>query len=261
VPACAAAAVPVTLVVVPSTGWIRRLGDVTVQWSRFAGADLLDLAVDRRCACCGRPHPTVCPPCRAAWREPFAVPAVLPGVPVVAAAKYRDAGPAVIAFKERGRLALEGVLAEALLTAVQHVLPGPPAWPVTVVPVPTWPAKARARGLDHSHALAHHVARSLPAPLFGQARTLVRHARSVADQSTLDVGARQANLSGAMRAVAPAPDGPPSGPVIVVDDVVTTGATVRETVRALTVAGWSVTGVAVVAAAVSPTARASSPRV
>jgi ComF family protein len=243
------------------TEWLRRLVDSSVQWGRAAASDLLDVAVDRRCACCGRPHPTVCPGCRAAWRPPFTVPSIVADVPVVAAATYRDSGPAVIAFKERGRLGLEAVLADALLAAVCGVVVRHPVGPVTLVPVPTWPAKARARGLDHSRALAIRVARTLPAPYVGRAHQAVRHVRAVADQSTLDVVARRANLSGALRAEPVASAGGPHGLVVVVDDVVTTGATVCETVRALTCSGWSVAGVAVVAAAVSPAERTASLRV
>jgi ComF family protein len=244
-----------------SIEWLRQVSDSSARWCRAAMADLLDVAVDRRCACCGQPHPTVCPTCRIAWQSPFAVPTTIVDVPVVAAATYRDAGPAVIAFKERGRLALEGVLAQALLSAVRQVVRQHPPGPVTLVPVPTWPARARARGLDHSRALATRVARTLPPPHLGRACFVVRHGRAVADQSMLDEAARRANLSGALRARPPAESHDRPGLVVVVDDVVTTGATVAETVRALTAAGWSVAGVAVVAAAVSPAERAASRRV
>jgi predicted amidophosphoribosyltransferase len=248
----------------PTRRWVRRIAETSVQWGRAAAAELIDIAVDRRCACCGQPHPTICPQCRAAWGRPFAAPAVLPGLPVVAATTYRAAGPAVIAFKERGRLTLEAPLAQALHTAVQPLLPPSICGPITLVPVPTWPAKARARGLDHSQALAARVAqvvsRDAGRPV-GRANRLVRHVRAVADQSTLDEAGRQANLSGALRAVAVDAAGGQRGPLIVVDDVLTTGATVRETVRALGVAGWSVTGVAVVAAVTSPAARTASLRV
>jgi predicted amidophosphoribosyltransferase len=248
----------------PTHRWVRRIADASAQWGRGAAAELIDIAVDRRCACCGQPHPTICPPCRAAWGRPFAVPSVLPGLPVVAATTYRAAGPAVIAFKERGRLTLEAPLAQALHSAVRPLLTPSVCGPVTLVPVPTWPAKARARGLDHSQALAVRVAQAVcrdPGLRVGRAHRLVRHVRAVADQSMLDEAGRQANLGGALRALAVDAAGGQRGPLIVVDDVLTTGATVRETVRALNVAGWSVTGVAVVAAAISPGERTASLRV
>ena len=69
-------------------------------------------------------------------------------------------------------------------------------------------------------------------------------ARRVADQSGLDAAGRSANLAGALRASSDL-----SGvPVVVVDDVVTTGATLVEAARALRDAGALVRGAAVVAA-------------
>ena len=62
-----------------------------------------------------------------------------------------------------------------------------------------------------------------------------------ADQEGLSRRERAANLAGSMQATfSPAP-------VIVVDDVVTTGASLSETVRSLTAVGVAVLGAAVVA--------------
>jgi predicted amidophosphoribosyltransferase len=57
------------------------------------------------------------------------------------------------------------------------------------------------------------------------------HVRRLADQASLDTAARWANLQGAMAAR------PLAGPVIVVDDVCTTGATLVEAHRALMAVG------------------------
>jgi len=65
----------------------------------------------------------------------------------------------------------------------------------------------------------------------------------VRDSAGLSSAARLDNLNAAMSA------GPPSGrPAVIVDDIATTGATLREAARALTAAGWMVAGAAVVAA-------------
>ncbi len=80
----------------------------------------------------------------------------------------------------------------------------------------------------------------------GAVRTVLRVARAVEDQSGLSARARQDNLRCAFEVIdRPHLDG---CPVIVVDDIITTGATAVEAARALRRAGADVIGVAVVAA-------------
>lgn len=205
-------------------------------------ADLLDLALPRDCAGCGLAGRALCGGCRAALEgRPFrhAPTPAPPGLPaVVAAAPYdgvvRDL---LLAHKERGRTGLAGPLGALLATAVAAYGPG-----VVLVPVPSAPAAVRARGHDHARRLAAAAARR------GGQRSapLLTAARAVADQAGLDAAGRAANLAGALVARRRA-DG---RAVVVVDDVVTTGATLAEAARALSAAGADVRGAAVVAATV-----------
>lgn len=205
-------------------------------------ADLLDLVLPRDCAGCRLPGRTLCPACVAAMARPFRhrpdpCPAGLP--PLVAAAAYDGAArAALLAHKERGRLGLAGPLGAALAGAVRQLDP-PPG--VVLVPVPSSPAAVRERGQDHARRLAAAAARRLPS---ARSRSLLLPARRVADQSGLSSAQRAANLSGALR-VRRRLDGLA---VVVVDDVVTTGATLVEATRALRAAGADVVGGAVVAA-------------
>jgi adenine/guanine phosphoribosyltransferase-like PRPP-binding protein len=90
--------------------------------------------------------------------------------------------------------------------------------------------------------LARLVARQAELPLL----TALRLAGPVRDSAGLSAGQRRLNLAGRMIA------GPPPGRVgfrpILLDDIVTTGATLAEAGRALTVAGWAPATAAVVAA-------------
>jgi predicted amidophosphoribosyltransferase len=95
--------------------------------------------------------------------------------------------------------------------------------------------------------MAQHAARILRPHRPVVVRSLLRHRRVVADQAGLSQLARRDNLRGALGVTAL----PPAGwRVVVVDDVVTTGATLTEAVRALHAAGVAVAGTAVVAATV-----------
>jgi len=68
---------------------------------------------------------------------------------------------------------------------------------------------------------------------------LLRHNRSVHDQSQLNARARHENLRGALSVIARAGRGQN---VLLIDDLVTTGATINEAERVLTAAGFTVAG-------------------
>lgn len=205
-------------------------------------ADLLDLVLPRDCAGCAVPGRTLCPRCAGilaappSAHRPTPAPPGLP--PLVAAAAYDGVVRSLLlAHKERGRLALAGPLGRALAGAAAVHGPG-----AVLVPVPSSRASVRARGHDHARRLAAVAGRRLgvrTAPVLVQAR-------HVDDQAGLDATARSANLAGALVARRRL-DGLD---VVVVDDVVTTGATLAEAARALSAAGASVRGAAVVAATV-----------
>jgi predicted amidophosphoribosyltransferase len=227
-------------------------------------ADLLDLVLPAGCGGCGAPGPLWCPRCA----DALGPPRTLPGPPrTVAAGRYR--GPlrqALLGYKERGRRSLAGPLAGLLADAAEHAgLVTARCW---LVPAPSRPGAARARGGDHMLTLVEHLAehlaarpaerRARPAERFGvrpseepaaPARTVgfdagLRMRPGGRDSVGLDATARAANLRG--RIVARTEGLPPLGAgVILVDDVVTTGATLRESSAALAAAGVPVRGAVV----------------
>ncbi len=203
--------------------------------------DLLDLVLPSACAACGVPGSDLCPGCTLSLAEEPEVRRT-PGLCVGVAGPYGGAArDAVVAHKERGRLPLARPLGGALAAAVAALeVPGP----LVLVPVPSTRAAVRARGHDHARRLARSAAAALTAcGLPAVAVPLLVHVRAVADQGGLDAGARADNLHGALGCRSR-----PRGALVVVDDVLTTGATVREAVRALRAAGGDVVGAAVVAA-------------
>ena len=83
---------------------------------------------------------------------------------------------------------------------------------------------------------------------------ILQHQRVVKDQSQLNSQQRSSNIAGAFSTSIdlPSPAGPGNiGPLIIVDDLVTTGATLAEAIRALRTAGFTVIG-AVTGAVANP---------
>ena len=115
---------------------------------------------------------------------------------------------------------------------------------VVLVPVPLGAARRRERGYNQSEMLAGALSRGLGIPM----RTdLLRRTRDTERQTRLTPDARWANLSGAFA-------GRPAGPrrPVLVDDVFTTGATLRSAAEALLAAGAPTVGAVTFARAVRP---------
>lgn len=215
----------------------------------------LDLVLGSRCVVCDRPGRALCCECVAtlprsgspAWPTPCPPGLALP----MAGGEYADAlRRLVVVHKEEQVLALARPLGVVLAAVVADLMrtTGRAGRPHLLVPVPSRRVVVRRRGHDPVLRMTRSAAVELrrhgaPVTVLG----LLRPARVVADQAGLGAQQRAANLAGALAAAR----GPGAGspvPVVVVDDVLTTGATAREAQRALETAGWQVSGVAVVAA-------------
>jgi predicted amidophosphoribosyltransferase len=197
---------------------------------------LTDLVLPRTCAGCGVPGAVLCQRCAALLARPhLATPRRFPPgfPPTVAAGAYAGpVRPAVVAFKERARAELARPLGAALALAVVGVLSGLPDVPAVVwlVPVPSSAAALRTRGRDHVRELTRCAVAELAAAgvRAAEARVLGRAGR-VRDSAGLSAAQRRANLTGTfgLRGAVPA------GVIVLVDDVVTSGATLTEAAAVL----------------------------
>jgi len=170
---------------------------------------------------------------------------------VRAAAPYDGAvRTAIIAYKERDRRDLTPQLGALLSRSVGLARP-------VLVPVPSARAAARTRGGDHVLRLARLAARTAG----GRVEQPLQLCRAVRDSAGLGAMERFVNLDGAMHAAPPtAPLTAPRMSVVVVDDIVTSGATIAEAVRALRTAGWLVSHAAVIAATPRRSGRHADPQ-
>ncbi len=207
-------------------------------------SSLLDLVCPRMCAGCGVSGGVLCAVCaRALHGAPFLAqvtprPPDLP--PVVAAMAYDGAARSVIIqFKERGRINLAAALSAALATALVAYRPD------VIVPVPSSRRARRTRGYDHVALLASRAAAELAGVTIVAA---LSQSGSVADQSGLGARSRHDNVAGSMRADHARCRSLVGKRVVIVDDIVTSGATLCEAARALSAAGVRPVGAAVVAA-------------
>jgi len=228
----------------------------------------LELALPTTCGGCGAPGPGWCGGCagdagRKAYPggprlvRPVPCPAGCP--PTWAATPYgASVRVALITFKDADRRDLAKALAPMLADAVLAALAGDPGYraalsagagPVLVVPVPSSRSAVRRRGdapleLLTRAAVAQQALRGCDLVV----APALRLRRRVADQAGLDRGRRAANLEGAMQVQPRWRSSVPGATCLLVDDVLTTGATLTEAARALRAGGVArVAGAAIAA--------------
>jgi ComF family protein len=173
------------------------------------------------CACCGLPLPSPAAACGDCLRRPPPLTATR--------AVFRYAAPLdrlLPRLKFHGDLAAgrlcAGLMADALAEAPR---------PQALIPLPLHRHRLRARGFDQALELTRPLGRALALPV---ADDLLRRVRDTAPQSRLDAPARRRNLRGAF---ALAPGASPPAHVVLIDDVMTTGATLHAAADALLRAG------------------------
>ena len=214
--------------------------------------DAFDLLLAGDCPGCARPGRQLCPSCQAAIAAGRIQSVERAGLalPIVAAGVYVDPLARVISqAKDHHRWDVLTVLGGRLALAVAGLVEAE-GWGGVgqLVPLPSTGRAVRVRGLDVVATVAGRAQRWLNRAGLAVSLRRVLRLRPVRDQGGLSYDQRLANLTGAMWVTAPPPA--TDGWVVLVDDVVTSGASLQEARRTLVAAGGRVDGAATIAATV-----------
>jgi predicted amidophosphoribosyltransferase len=213
---------------------------------------VLDLILPLQCGGCGAPSTRWCDACALELSVPADKPHVVnprvdPQVPVFALGRYAGARrQAILAMKEHGRGDLVAPLSWALAVGVHRLLVwGMVETPLTIVPAPTRRSAARRRGGDPVTRMARMAVTAIAGRRDITVVQALRMKALTRDSVGLGTAARERNIAGRvlLRGARPRTE------VVLVDDIVTTGATARESVKILRAAGVRVAAVLAIAAA------------
>lgn len=149
---------------------------------------------------------------------------------------------AVLRVKRASQRALALALGDLLAAVHRDALQA--LAPEAIVPIPMHWSRRMWRGANSPETISERLSRKLGVPL---APHLLARRRRTAPQAHLSPSRRLANVRGAFRAAAHADL--PGARLLLVDDIMTTGATVNEAAKVLRRAGAAFVGVAVLARA------------
>lgn len=211
---------------------------------------LSDLINPPKCICCKKYGKDICDECVIPWQAQ-AIETRLSAIPFSTVVKYDQfATPVILAAKEFGSQRAITLLTTALDTALRDALRG--SWrELMLINIPSRPAANRKRGRDHSLELVRRLVNlNKCSDRTISHMQIFRHNRRVKDQANLDVRARYDNLHNSLSVKPELLPWLAGKDFIIVDDVVTSGATATEAIRALQQVG--ITPFWVIAAAANP---------
>ena len=205
----------------------------------------LDLALPARCVGCDAEGPPICARCARALDARLDLPAGtrigLPSEIPAPLLQLEWCAPfsgtvrrALHDLKYKGERRIADPLGQAIARRWRRAGAGGNV----LVPVPVHAERARQRGYDQAQLIAAAAARELALPM----APILERARATVAQFDLDRGHRAANVEGAFRLRPGVPHHPGRPPlegrwIVLIDDVVTTGATLAECARPLLEAG------------------------
>jgi len=201
---------------------------------------ILDIVLPTPCIICTKLGAPFCVNCKEAFPISFTSIEVS-NVNGFAITDYSpNAALIVNGIKEKGLTSLVPSVADLVIAHWPSELQAP-----VLVPLPSSPANIKKRGYSHTAYMAKSMRRKLPGATY---RELIRSAGSRQDQVGLSTSQRFSNMHGAfmvdLRGYRPA-----QNPIVLVDDVLTSGASMASAIEAMRAVGVNVAGFCVFARA------------
>jgi predicted amidophosphoribosyltransferase len=214
--------------------------------------NLADLIFPLRCIGCSQLGISICSACRKNWHPHIYhrnLNVLSKNYPVISAIEYSSVASAVIL---RAKESSQAIADELVVNAIAHSLRyfAKSYGTGVLVAIPSRRSATRKRGRDFMKEITRSVATCESFDFF----EMLQHQRAVRDQSQLNSQQRMSNIAGAFSIfnnLVKVGDFGNTRPLILVDDLVTTGATLAEAIRALRTAGFEVLG-AVTGAVANP---------
>ena len=213
---------------------------------------LTELIFPSRCIGCSQLGISICSICRKSWHPHIyhrGIKVSDKTYPVISAIEYSPiASRVLLRAKEANQEAADQLLVKAITHSLRYFLKNYGGG--DLVAIPSRRSATRKRGRDFMQEITESVANIETL----KSIKILQHQRAVRDQSKLNSQQRNRNIAGAFSTtcnLAKAASSGNTGPLIIVDDLVTTGATLAEAIRALQTAGFNVLG-AVTGAVANP---------
>lgn len=206
--------------------------------------NLTEIIFPSRCIGCTRLGISICSECRKQWHPHIYQREINcngKDFPVLSAIQYSPiASRVLLSAKESQIRAADQLIVNGIVHSLNTFVKRYGS--ATLVPVPSRKSANRKRGRNFLKEITSQVAVEVGLSSI----SLLTHSRRVKDQSRLNITDRSENVS---RAFTIAPEltaqlsAGNTGPmIIVIDDLITTGATLSEAIRALRTAGFTVLG-------------------
>ena len=214
---------------------------------KSAVKNLADLIFPSRCIGCSQLGISICSNCRSSWHPHIYLREVSVegcNYPVVSSVQYSPVASRVLLSAKESNIAdADKLLIDAISHSLSHFIKR--FGGRTLVAIPSRRSATRKRGRNFLSEITSEVVRISENEISFIDTQLLVHSRGVKDQSALNSKQRHSNVSGALAVPSkfkPRIGDGNIGPLIIVDDLITTGATLAEAIRALRTAGFEVKG-------------------